>query len=451
MQGGLTAAGAVRHILPMTEPEVQAGTLAPKFDVLRAAHLRAVVTEWVRKRPARMLPNVLLVLGLLLLSGYPWWRTAAVAATFSAVLLFTLFEVRMATRRVLNTRQLFAAQVAALLGQSSLVVLTGGLSSPLWPTVIGHVGAGFAVFGRGREGGVALALTLVLIVAMVLVPAEWFGPPIAEPHRSILFAWAFVHAIILLRAGSYNVNDAYRRAGLAIDELKEEILATQTERASRLESLSAKVAHELKNPLSAVKGLLGLVAKSPLEDKSRERVEVMQKEVARMEAILRDYLTFSRPLDELRPQPVELGVLVDDVLAVLEARAANAGVQLSRAPTTWTIIGDPRRLKEALLNLVGNAVESTPRGGSVVVRVRSDDNGGARIEIEDTGKGISEADLARVGTPFFTTRDGGTGLGVVLARGVVVQHGGTLEYASEIGRGTKVTVMLPFRPSDVSA
>ncbi len=419
----------------------------PKFDALRAAQLRAVVTEWVRARPSRMLPNALIVVGLLAASGYSVWRTLALAGTFAAVLLFTMLDVRLATRRVLTTRQLLAAQLAALFGQSAAVLLTGGLVSPLWPAVMGHVGSGFAVFGRGREGVFALGVTLVLVVAMLLCPGPWFGPAVADPYRSLLFAWALLHAIVLLRAGSYNVNDAYRRAGLEIDQLREEILAAQAERASRLESLSAKVAHELKNPLSAVKGLLGLVAKSPLEEKAKERMDVMQKEVSRMESILRDYLSFSRPLEELKPQPVELGVLVDDVLAVLEARAASAGVSLSRAPTTWTIIGDPRRLKEALLNLVGNAVESTPRGGSVVVRVNSDEAEGARIEIADTGKGISEADLSRVGTPFFTTRDGGTGLGVVLAKGVVVQHGGTLEYKSEIGRGTRAIVTLPFRPT----
>lgn len=420
---------------------------APKFDVLRAAHLRVVVTEWVRARPSRMLPNTLVVVGLLAASGYPLWRTLALGGTFAAVLLFTIVEVRMAARRVLTTRQLFAAQLATLFGHSIAVLLTGGLASPLWPAVIGHVGAGFAVFGRGREGGFALGLAIVLLLVMLACPGPWFGSAVADPYRSVLFAWALLYSIFLLRAGSYNVNDAFRRAGLEIDQLKEEILATQVERSSRLESLSAKVAHELKNPLSAVKGLLGLVAKSPLEDKAKERMEVMHKEVSRMEAILRDYLSFSRPLEELKPQPVELGVLIDDVLAVLEARAASAGVVLMRTQTTWTIIGDPRRLKEAFLNLVGNAVESTPRGGSITIRVQSDHRDGARVVVEDTGKGISEADLSRIGTPFFTTRDGGTGLGVVLARGVVVQHGGTLEYQSEIGRGTRAIVTLPFRPS----
>src|SRR5262249_53372720 len=104
--------------------------------------------------------------------------------------------------------------------------------------------------------------------------------------------------------------------------------------------------------------------------------------------------------------------------------------------------GDPGRLKEALLNLTANALEATPSGGSVTVAVEPDGEG-AQITIADTGRGLGAAELARVGTPFYSTRAGGTGLGVVLARTTIGQHGGALRYASEAGRGTTVTITLP--------
>ena len=97
------------------------------------------------------------------------------------------------------------------------------------------------------------------------------------------------------------------------------------------------------------------------------------------------------------------------------------------------------------MNLLANAIEATPSKGSVTVEIgRVGD--GAEIMIRDTGKGIAPDVLSRIGTPFFTTRDGGTGLGVVLARAVANHHGGELKYASEVGRGTTVTMILPSHP-----
>ena len=106
------------------------------------------------------------------------------------------------------------------------------------------------------------------------------------------------------------------------------------------------------------------------------------------------------------------------------------------------LVADPRRLKEALLNLAANALEATPAGGTLGLRW-GEDAGGAWLTLQDSGRGMSAQVLARVGTPFFTTREKGTGLGVVLARSVLAQHGGSLTFESEEGRGTRVTLRLP--------
>jgi two-component system sensor histidine kinase HydH len=126
---------------------------------------------------------------------------------------------------------------------------------------------------------------------------------------------------------------------------------------------------------------------------------------------------------------------------VLSARADGARVRLY-AEGDATLEADPRRLKEALLNLVVNAIEATPPGGEVAVEVRPAGEG-AEIVIRDTGRGMAAETLRRIGTPFFTTREEGTGLGVVLARSVIAQHGGSLRYDSEPGKGTQVRVELP--------
>jgi len=206
----------------------------------------------------------------------------------------------------------------------------------------------------------------------------------------------------------------------------------------------AGLAHELKNALAAVKALVQLLVKDAAEPRTRARLEVALAEVLRMEAILRAHLARPRPAAPER-RPLDLGELADDVVAVLEARAASAEVTLVRHPSTATVTGDAPRLRSALLNLVGNAIEATAAGGQVDLEVQERD-GWARIDIRDSGKGLSPHELAQIGTPFFTLREDGTGLGVMLARWVVTEHGGSLDYESELGRGTTARVTLPVEP-----
>ena len=160
-----------------------------------------------------------------------------------------------------------------------------------------------------------------------------------------------------------------------------------------------------------------------------------------MQEILRNYLSFTRPLQQVTPRRVAVGPIVSDTLVVLSARADDARVRLF-AQGDAVVEADPRRLKEALLNLVANAIEATPAGGQVLVEVKPAGDR-AEIVVRDTGRGMPPDTLRRVGTPFFTTRDDGTGLGVVLARSVIAQHGGALRYDSEPGKGTLVSFTLP--------
>jgi len=127
---------------------------------------------------------------------------------------------------------------------------------------------------------------------------------------------------------------------------------------------------------------------------------------------------------------------------VLAGRADSAGVTLALDGDPTPVQGDARRLKEALINLVANAIEATPNGGTVTLRLRAG-NGEVTLDVKDSGRGIAPEDLERLGTSFFTTRPNGTGLGVVLAQGVITQHGGTLSYASSLGHGTTATIKLP--------
>ena len=207
--------------------------------------------------------------------------------------------------------------------------------------------------------------------------------------------------------------------------------------------MGVKAAHELKNSLTGVKALVQLGLRNPAETASHERLTVVEREVKRMQEILRSYFSSARPLEEVRLARVDLGRLVADVLLVLAGRADEAGVRLLSQGDA-TVEADRRRLEEALLNLVANGIEATPPGGEVVVEVRRSTDE-IEIVVRDTGRGMPPEALRRLGTPFFTTRAEGTGLGVVLARSVIALHGGTLRYESQPGKGTTVRAKLPSR------
>src|SRR6266568_2934694 len=228
---------------------------------------------------------------------------------------------------------------------------------------------------------------------------------------------------------------------------RKEMASDALMRAQNLEQIGSKLAHELKNPLTGVKALVQLGLRNPFEAASRERLEVVDREVTRMQEILRNYLSFTRPLQQVTPRRIAVGPIVSDTLMVLSARADDARVRLF-AQGDAEVEADPLRLKEALLNLVANAIEATPAGGQVVVEVQAAGDR-AEIVVRDTGRGMPPETLRRVGTPFFTTRDDGTGLGVVLARSVIAQHGGALRYDSEPGKGTLVSFTLPLVTGEV--
>ena len=214
-------------------------------------------------------------------------------------------------------------------------------------------------------------------------------------------------------------------------------------RGRQLERVGLAVAHQLKNPLTAVKALAQLGLRNPSESRSHERLAAIEGQVARMQEILEGHLASGRSLRPLGRAHVDLGALVSDALLTLSARADGARVRV-RSHGSASVEGDPRRLEEALLNLVANAIEATPPGGEVVVEVRPRDRH-IEIAVRDTGRGMSARTLRRLGRPFFTLRQGGTGLGVALARSVIAQHGGSLSYESAPGKGTTVRATLPIR------
>jgi signal transduction histidine kinase len=378
-------------------------------------------------------------------AGQPLWRLGAVLAIAALHSIGQFVVVRWTADARKVERSVVLATATILVLVSALAALTGGLDSPLVIALPTLLLPSALILGVGRTTRVFAVVLIVFLLLLMKAPKALTGPPLPELHRHALVVaaglWSMLYLFILTR----RVSAATRAASSALGDLREERLTLELGHLRRLQSVGAKVAHELKNPLAAVKGLVQLVARAPDGERSHERLEVVQGEIARMETILHEYLSFARPLEDLAAQPVDLAGLTEAVTAVLAGRADQGQVTVAVTGPAVRLQADPRRLKEALLNVLANAIDFTPPGGRVDVEVAPHEGGG-RVTVRDTGHGISPDDLSRVGTSFFTTRETGTGLGVVLAKNVVAQHGGTFHLASERGRGTTVTIQLPGQP-----
>jgi signal transduction histidine kinase len=405
----------------------------------------AAMHRRIRSRPLLMASFSLVgssfAIGLWL-TGYPRWRVAAVVAAtaIQGLILVGVPRARSAGRAHRDEVESVVGTVVTV----AMTWITGGLRSPLLLVALLPIMPILIRFGAGRFTLAACAFPALAGVAMAVVPPSWVGPPI-EPRLQAASTLGFLLLAVIFTVDY--VAELVRTLRTALTEMvraREEAATQALERARDLELLSSKLSHELKNPLGAVKALVQLSVRATADAEQKERLSVVESEVEHLHAILKGYLSFSRPIESLHVQPLALGEVIDDVLALLDARATAAGVRLEREGDAH-LQADPRRIKEALFNLVANAVEATPRKGEVVATLCERD-GVVEVTIRDTGRGMSPETLARVGTPFFTTREQGTGLGVLLARSVFTQHGGSLVFDSAPGMGTTATGRLPIVP-----
>jgi len=237
-----------------------------------------------------------------------------------------------------------------------------------------------------------------------------------------------------------------------LTELKR--LEKQVQRHEWLVSLgkmAAGVAHEVRNPLSSIKGLATLLGSRFSKDsEEKEAATLLITEVERLNRSVTELLNFAKPLP-LEAKELDLREVIPDSLKLVDSDARELQVTISHAisPDLPKISADPDRLKQVLLNLYLNALQAMEHGGSLKVRAhRGKKENIVDIEIEDTGVGIPAELLERVLDPYFTTKPDGTGLGLAMVYKIIDEHGGTIKFDSETGKGTTVTVSLPIRPAE---
>jgi two-component system, NtrC family, sensor histidine kinase PilS len=218
----------------------------------------------------------------------------------------------------------------------------------------------------------------------------------------------------------------------------------RSERLGAVGQLAAGLAHELRNPLASLSGAVELLAADlPKTDRhSLTLSQIVQRETARLNRLVSDFLTYARP-GPGRSEPVPLRGLLEE-LAELVARDASLGVEVQvDAPGDLRARGNADQLRQVFWNLVRNAAESEPRDRAVHVRARAGAAGEVDVLVEDQGCGIAPESMERLFEPFHTTKAKGTGLGLATVHRVVEAHGGRIGVSSELGRGTTVRVTLP--------
>lgn len=344
--------------------------------------------------------------------------------------------------------------------------------------VPGILAVAVAMLYRIYIGGDATFFSAISILLFV-VPSFFFVKPFPSYLStkriviSLLLAansvlGVFIMLIIYIQANHYGIE--YQKNGMILFSImavvsiigmgisallneqiiERSLLNLELERSEKLKIVSqiaASVAHEVRNPLTVVKGFLQLLKES-VDDKKKDYLKIALSELERAEYIITDYLNLAKPQADLL-EIVDVPVFLSNNLEIMNSYGLIQNVQMhfNCNQTNLFIWADKPKLSQVILNLIKNGVEAVPKSGEVTVNAYYRDEN-IFIEIIDTGKGMSKEELDSIGTPFFTTKATGTGLGIIVTIRIVEAMNGKITFESELDKGTKVIIRLPAAQPD---
>ncbi|USN99278.1 MAG: HAMP domain-containing histidine kinase [Phycisphaeraceae bacterium] len=390
----------------------------------------------------------------------PFFAPAGLMAAIGGSLLAFNAGLAIATRRVDRrlpprpwlTTAAWAQLVADLVALTSIVLLTGGLSSPsigffIFPMIFASL-----FLSRVQAYGAAL-LAVALLTASLELSGRW---PATGIQRMTAMAWIAtllfsVHLVNRVTRGLFRRERERLRQERRLHEMNERLDAQEQamrhlEKLVTIGQLAAGVAHEISNPLASMDGLLQLMQRSP--DKPRpEAVDRLREQVVRISATLRQMTSLGRP-DLGEPEAVDPNTLVRETVEILryDRRLREVDVRLDLQEDARPITARPRALQQVLMNLLFNAADALADQPTPTIEVRTRLNGTTcRIDVADNGHGVAEADRERIFDFFVTTKPEGlgTGLGLPISRDLVHAHGGELTFEPNPGGGTVFTISLP--------
>ena len=224
-----------------------------------------------------------------------------------------------------------------------------------------------------------------------------------------------------------------------IQALREQV--RQRDRLAAIGEMAATVAHEIRNPLGGIRGFAALLARDiPAEDPRARLVEKILAGSKSLDRVVGELLEYTRPV-ELETRPVACAELVGIALSYLDRGNEKVRIDNTVDPS-FKVLADPDKMRQVLLNILINAEQSIESEGEITISAAADDSA-VTIAVQDTGSGIPPDELDRVFSPFYSTKERGTGLGLAVAAKIVEGHGGALTVESEVGKGSTFSVRLP--------
>lgn len=305
-----------------------------------------------------------------------------------------------------------------------------------------------AFYFRLRGGFIASALVMLLYAPHLLL---YFGRLDITVINQLLEAGMFMVVGVIT---GYLAEESHRRelqlqrqlSQLMKMDLLEKKLR-QSERLASLGQLASGIAHEIRNPLGIIKTISQTLHQEALEageDSLAEGLNIIESETDRANKVIKGMLDFARP-EPLRLKPTDVEQVLQDMLTILRSLAKQHQVVIeSRLQPVPPLQADADRLKQAVMNLMLNGIQSMEQGGTLTLSLEQATDNLALITIADQGKGIDEKSLPHIFDPFFTTKDGGTGLGLSVTHRIIEEHRGTIEVSSPPGKGTTFTLRLPL-------
>ncbi len=299
---------------------------------------------------------------------------------------------------------------------------------------------------EGWRGG---AIVVVLSsIGLFTLPRPHAGVgTIAEVLALACMAWV----VDSIAARERGLRRHYQQVAEQLSSVYEKVQANfegmkRAERLSAIGQLSAGLAHEIRNPLASISGAAAILARSrDLTPKNAKCLEIIASESQRLNGLLTNFLNFARPRPP-RLQRVQLQPVLDNVLGLASHGVRGKTVQFEKRiePGLRPVECDPEQLEQVLLNLMINAIEASPDGGTVTLWAAAEE-GRIAIGVVDHGHGVAPAHIDRLFDPFFTTKEHGTGLGLPVAHQIVRQMGGSLLARANAGEGMTFSVVLPAK------
>lgn len=303
--------------------------------------------------------------------------------------------------------------------------------------------------------GTAIVASLLFLPHVVF---QWGHHPVSQPEQYLeILLYNVIGGLTGFLSGrereqkrahqeaATRLEESYRALSTQADQILEiEEQLRRADRLSTLGELSAGMAHEIRNPLGSIRGTAEILKDGVRPDDPRhEFAEILVKEVDRLNRVLEDFLRFARqaPMERGR---FDLNAVVREVLDLTRRQAERCAVAVVVRLTELPLLaGDSGQIRQALLNLVLNALQAMAEGGCLTVTTRLD-NGQVEVAITDTGPGIPAGEEEHIFRTFVTTRPDGTGLGLPISQRIVASHGGQILVASQPGAGATFTITLPL-------